>query len=156
MNSFATNFSPLDEQPGMSEMQKELKRWELPKNRGGYGPNGFEAYPRMLYRAIVEQGKIIIDDQILCRIIAKSESEERLLEGQGWCHSPTEATAQAEREQESIGQEAAERAARDATMSPKAQQEAADYEGTTAQHVAEIPVAPKKRGRPKKVAAEGV
>lgn len=46
--------------PAESELGKELARWNAPKREGGMNANGFEPYPRMLFKAFrYSNGKVM-------------------------------------------------------------------------------------------------
>lgn len=141
---------------------------------GPGNPYVYREYPRMLYRAQrMPNGKVscgeapphphyFADPQAYdrelgmiesfnrsCYRLAKDESEEAVLKGQGWCRSQQEALAAFEREQQAIGNAAAEAAYAVARMSDKAQAEHAAAEASTEHHVVDV-VPARKRGRPVK------
>ena len=156
-----------------SAYARELKKWDTPKRQGGYGPDGYEEYDRMLYKARNENGKAEVhrmppprwafqpgingdkewDNAILvaeeftkrCQIIVKNDDEKANMLSRGWCLTSDEALESFEREQQAIGDAAAEREFRDQGMTEKARREAAAADAATHAHVADIP-APKKRG----------
>lgn len=145
----------------------ELAKWDTKRSQGGMRPDSFEEYPKMVYRAQKnENGKVLCGDvpppyatdlQILkadtftkqCQRIVKDEGEERLASGQGWCESPGAAIEAFERQEQEIGNAAAEAKYRAQGMTANAQRELASAEKETAKHVTDV--IPKiKRGRPAK------
>jgi len=99
----------------------------------------------MLYRAMrLPNGKVVcVDVRVLSETtkIVRSSDEYYKSLGQGWCEEPTAALEQYEREAETVGNLAAERAYSDLRMSEAAQREAEAYEATTPLHVPIIPEA---------------
>lgn len=168
-----------------SEYAKEMKKWNTPKRQGGYGPDGYEEYPRMLYKARDEgNGKAEVhrmpparwafprgpegdhewnqacltteEFTKRCQTIVHSDDEKANMLSRGWCLTSDEALAAYEREQQAIGDAAAERLFRDQGMTANAKREAEAVDRATHAHVGDIP-APKKRprGRPVKPVAMG-
>ena len=140
--------------PGTAYATERLK-WEyqefaIGEERGQRGPRVHEEFPKMVYKA----GRNA-DNQIdlIDQAIAGDEDELRKLISRGFVDGPAQAVAKAEAQEREIAKLAANRAFLDRRMSPEAQAEAQAYEDATPGHVAEIPVAPKKRGRPKKIDA---
>lgn len=166
-----------------SEYGKELRRWDLPKSRGGMNADGYEEYPRMLYQAIDPgNGKPEVHrmpppryayptgregDEIWtqacvmaeeftrrCQRIVHSEGEKAIAMGQGWCLTQDGALTDFEHRQQVIGNAAAERLASDRRMSEKAKAEAAAADASTHAHVADVIGSSKKtRGRKPKIKA---
>jgi hypothetical protein len=162
-----------------SEYAKELARWDTPKRLGGMNANGFEAFPRMLYKAFPHpqlQGKVLCGDPRMatglyvdakdivvaesftrqCQRTVRDQEELDRASKEGWVCSPSEALAAYERAQQQVGEAAAEEAYRVQRMSAPAQAEFTAYEETTEAHVAEMPAPKRKRKRHpwrKKVAA---
>jgi hypothetical protein len=141
----------LNDEVGLSQMAREKRKWDLPRRDGGMRPDGFEEYPKMLYRAVEEQGRIVVDDHRQCREIAVSREHEERLVRDGWTHSVSEARDAAARQQEVIATAAAERETAERSMSEPARREAAAVDAASDTHVPEIPEAPRRRGRPRKV-----
>ena len=120
---------------GLSDRDKELKRWNAPYR--------YQEFPKMLFRGVTTtQGRVDVEQRIV-----ESQGEEALATGAGWTTHPERAKEAETARQEAIGTAAAERAYTDRRLSVAAQNEAAAIEATTAKHLGEIPVAP-KRGRP--------
>ena len=138
-------------------------------------PYVYRPYPRMLYKAQLQpngqwacmmampvtwqfdrpeqyaQAMLLKEtfDKTCIRIVT-DESQERIAIGQGWCADPVLAMAQHEREEQAVGDAAAEVAHRVKRMSEGAQREIAAADDSTHEHV--VDVIPKRRGRKKKVA----
>ena len=99
----------------------------------------------MLYRAMrLPNGKVVcVDVRVLSETtkVVRSSDEYYKALGQGWCEEPNAALEQYEREAETVGNLAAERAYADLRMSESVQREAEAYEATTPSHVPVIPEA---------------
>jgi len=140
-------------------------------------PYVYRPYPKMLYKAriqrngqaaclmpapdpyafdradLYERDVLAVDSfNKSCQRIVADESQERIAKGQGWCDDPQSALAQFEREQQEIGNAAAEAAFYAKRMSDTAQREFQQAAGATHEHV--VDVAGSKRGR-KAVAGSG-
>lgn len=141
----------------------------------GMGAVGFEPYPKMLFKARInpqtgkpsvgevpphpahfteasdlERATLFVESfNRSCQMIVRSEPEERMHKGQGWCVTQTEALEQFEKEQQYFAQIAAEEAYKAKRMSEGAQAERAEAEAATHRHVLDV-VPQKKRGRPAK------
>ena len=151
---------------------KELEKWNLPKNQGGHNANGFEPYPRMLYRALKKpNGQVICmepepspfgwqNEQDYaraclhaegltksCQHIVHSEQEEREAIASGWSLSAKEALARFEAHEQEIARVAAEVNFAARRMSDTAQREHATATNATHEHVTDVQPK-KKRGRP--------
>lgn len=154
---------------GESEHDKELAKWDLPKRMGGYGPDGYEPYPRMLYKAHRrENGKVMCMDMSAlygtdmaemaraeafnasCQKIVQSEEQYRLAKGQGWCDTPQDALALHEQQAQELATAAAEAAYSVRRMSEKAQREHAEADAATEHPLTDI--APKKAPKATRVA----
>jgi len=102
-------------------------------------------YATTLYRAMkLPNGQVVcVDARVISQTskVVRNSDEYYKAIGQGWCAKPAEALERFEREEEAIGNLAAERAYSDQFMSRMAQQEAADYEKTVTSHVPVIPEA---------------
>ncbi len=124
-----------------SEYAKELAKWNTPKRDGGFGPDGYEPYPRMIYRAIARQGKAEVGDvrdeqfSAACQLIVRSPAEFDRAIADGWRATPTEALAHADALQVAMATAAAEAAFAAQRMTPKAQAERAKLEAATDKHV---------------------
>lgn len=151
---------------GISPWERERQRWNTPKRNGGMNCNGFEPYPRMLFKARKRPtggGFIVIDpfdeqwSAQNCRTV-QDEAEERRAIGEGWSLDTEAAKAKAEEEEYGVSRATAERMDAERRMSEKARAEAALVDASTSEHVPEITpeaVAAVKRGpgRPRKDAA---
>lgn len=145
---------------------KELSKWNRPKRDGGMNCNGFEQYPRMLYKAqqnplsnrfevLLPRDVISLDKTTVllsaeafnasCQMTVSDQREFEAAKADGWRESPKEAMAYYESLQQDIAVAAAERAYQDRNMSEKAKAEVAKVEAASPVHVAEIPEQPKKR-----------
>lgn len=129
---------------------EEILKWEYAEYQiggepGKRGPRVFIEFPKMLYRAgRNEQNQI----DILKTAVADDRDHQARLESQGFVEGPDKAIEKAEASEREIAKLAANRAAQDRRLSPQARQEAAEYEASVPEHVAEVPVKP--RGRPRK------
>lgn len=161
-----------------SELGKELRKWDLPKARGGMNADGYEEYPRMLYKAQDSgNGKIevhrmpppryaypvgregdevwtqacVMADEFTrrCQTTVHSDTEKANMLSRGWYLTQDAALAGYEAAQQAIGNASAERLAADRRMSEKARREAAAADAATSAHVTDI-VPKRKRGRPAK------
>ena len=140
-----------------SDLGKELAKWEKPYK--------FEPFPAMMYKANRRPDGVIsvgeANDERLggqpgcaeafsatCQTTVKDETEMvRALE-LGWRKSPHDAMEHFEEKERLLSTSAAHRAHDDRNMSPAAKREAAAAEGSTVEHVAEVPrkkLPPKKR-----------
>lgn len=149
--------------PGVSQYEKEARRWDTTRSQGGMRPDHFEEYPKMVYRARRPDsgGQFVVTIPGLdawseqnCLKVGNRHEEERAL-GDGWRNTPQEAIAHANALDEAISNAAAERAMRERGMGEKARAEAALVDAATFEHVPEITPAAvseakKRRGRPPK------
>jgi len=137
---------------------KEMQRWEqrdviisgtpvmaIDVAEGGRKNAPFSAYDKMLYRAEMADG----GPQISATKIVKNEAEELIAVGQGWSVTQQDAIDAVHARHREMARAAAERAATERWMSPKAQAEAAAVDESTMQHVPVIPETPLKP-RPRK------
>lgn len=136
---------------------KEMQKWEtrpvfingtyvdpLKREQGGKRDHPYEEYPKMLFQAESVNG----GPRICATVTVRDESEERLQVGRGWAPSQQAALDLIEVNQRELARLAANRAHNDRWMSGKAKEEAAAYDETHLEHVAEIPATPiKRRGR---------
>jgi len=153
---------------GESAYDLEMAKWDTPKRNGGYGPDGFEEYPRMLHKAHRrENGKVeymdlnaiyAIDPAIQakadafnrsCQKSVKNEAEYLRAKAEGWCDSPEDALAYHEKLQQDIATAAAEAAHGVRGMSEQAREEFAAADANTEHPLTDVPK--KRRGRPAKV-----
>lgn len=147
---------------GESTYDKELAKWNTPKRAGGYQPDTPQLFPRMIYRAMkLESGKVVCMDldpitnepRSACYRIVKSNDELQRAQGEGWVSgSPKEALDAFERQEQALGQAAAEAIA--AAKSEKAKRELDEVSNLTMEHVADVTPSSKKQLKHK--AAEGL
>jgi hypothetical protein len=147
---------------GESAYDKELELWNTPKRNGGYAPDGYEPYPKMLYKAHRrENGKVMCMDldaiyavdpakQALadafnrtCQRTVNSDGEHLRAKADGWCDSPDAALAVHEQLQQDIATAAAEANHSVRSMSEKARAEFAAADADTEHPLTDVP---KKRG----------
>lgn len=151
---------------------KILKQFNTPKRDGGFNANGFEEYPKMLYKArehplshkfyvaleadelSLDRTRVIVDAQAFnrsCQMEVKDkEMEERAIR-EGWSKSQLEALHRHEVDILKLAKEAAHRNYDDRNLSEQAKVEAQRVEDSTPGQVAEVPEAPRRRrGRPPK------
>jgi len=157
------------------ELRKwEQHRTELvPRGTNPGNPYVYRPYPKMLYRAQRQQNgqyacmapaphpydfeRSELHQQAVlawesfnrsCVRIVKDEGDERIVKGQGWAESPELAMEQYEKEQQAIGNAAAEAAYAAQRMSERARAELAEADASTHQHVTDVTgVAKARRGR---------
>ena len=120
---------------------------------------GWDGYATTLFRALKKQnGKVVcVDIEHLAQttLVVRSGDEYQRALRQGWIDgTPDDAMEAFELEEQKVSNAAAEHAYGVLKMSEPAQREVEAYEKTTPQHVPEMPEAPKKRGRPKKVTSD--
>ena len=124
---------------GLSERQKELKKWNAPYR--------YQEFPKTLFRGVSTTA-----GHPEYRLVASDREEAEALAG-GWSLTPDAAVNRQRLAEEAVGIAAAERAYTDRQMSVAAQREAAAAEATTAGHVAEVRAQPvrkrKSRAKPK-------
>ncbi len=115
----------------------------------------WEGHATTLFRGLKKQNAkvVVVEPEFLTqttKVVRSGEEYEKALR-QGWIDgTPQDALDAFELEEQKVSTAAAEHAYTVLSMSHAAQQEVADYEKTTSQHVPELPAAPKRRGRPKK------
>ena len=101
----------------------------------------YQEYPKALYRAKDATGGPAINGFML----ARDESHERLLKGQGWSASQEAAIETVHAEKQLFAQLDAERQFAERRMGEKARAEARAVDDSTPAHVPEIPRTPIKR-----------
>lgn len=155
---------------GESEYDKELQKWDTPKRMGGFGPDGHEPFPRMVYKAFRrDNGKVMCMDMDAlyaqdmntvakadafnrsCTLVVKSEGEWERAKSQGWCDSPADALEAHEKHAQAIAQAAAEVNYSVQRMSEKAQREHRAADEATEDPVTDV-AAPARGPRGKRVA----
>jgi hypothetical protein len=158
------------EYPDSSEFAKEMKKWDAPKRAGGYNADRFLEFPRMLYKAALnelsgkfeaiayrdvlsqDRSRVIFDAEEFnrrCQMIVNSGDEYERAKKDGWRESPGEAMEAHKAEMAEIAREAAHQAYLDRNMSERAQAERSAAEGATAGHLLEVPVKARKKPGPK-------
>ena len=146
--------------------RKEEKKWDTPKREGGMRCDGYEPYPRMLYRAMENpiSGKtevnltkdVLSGDRTVvllsaeqfnasCQTIVNDEREYQRAKADGWRDSPKEAIEYHNGTETEKLVASAVRAHEDRNMSEAAKAEAAKYEAATPDHVPEIPESRKRK-----------
>ena len=151
-----------------SEWGKELAKWNTPKRLGGMNTDGGEQFPMCLLKAQRRpDGKWSTgetDDRLFGEIPGSAEQftrtcqqnfEERQYDralADGWRKTGTEALDWREKEETRVADIAANRHHQDARLSEQARAHAASVDASTSEHVPVIPVAPRRRGRPRKIA----
>lgn len=143
-----------------SHYAKEMAKWNKPRSQGGMRPDGFEPFPKMLYRARRPDsgGPILCVDprneqwSTANQHTVGNEAELERAMREGWRKSPQEAIAYAQGLEDDIANAAAHRAYEDRNMGEKAKAEAQAADEATAEHLPEIQEAPRRRGRPRKIA----
>ncbi|MDA1095309.1 MAG: hypothetical protein O3A25_18915 [Acidobacteria bacterium] len=145
-----------------SEFAKEMARWNAPKRLGGHNANGFEAFPKMLYKAhLWTNGKPMVGhvDQTdeassftqRCQMTVFDADELRQAQANGWSDHPTTALDAFETAEQTVARAAAEEQFRVRRMGEQAQAEFTTAQEASHRHDPD-PAPPKKRpGRPKKV-----
>ena len=164
--------------PAESNMAKELKKWDLPKRQGGYNADGYEEYPRMLYKAQPDpttNSKTLVvrlledvyhangrdirlyADQFnaRCQMIVKSDHELDQAYKAGWRKSEKEAMEYVRGLENAVAEAAAFRNYEDRNKSELAKREIEAAEASTHKNFGEIPEAPRvKRKYTRKVKPE--
>lgn len=161
---------------------KEMAKWEafptdLVSKPGR--PYVYQPYPKMLYRALKwtdgkphclapplpafgwTSGEALARAQSdaeaftnACQMTVRDETEHRLAKGQGWSDHPHEAMELYEKEQQALGNAAAEAIAASKRMTGKAEAEFQAVQDATHEHVADVAAPKRSPGRPKAVATE--
>jgi hypothetical protein len=157
---------------GESDYDKELAKWDLPKRLGGHNADGYEEFPRMLYKAFRDEtGKARCGDNrdlystdpvvqaraiaftAQCQLIVRSEDAKRLALSQGWRLTQQEALDTLEAYQQDIAKAAAEAAYAVQRMSAKAHAEYDAHDAASEALAVDVPAPKKKPGRPRKTQA---
>ena len=126
----------MDTDLGLSDRDKELKKWNAPYQ--------YREFPKMLFRGTTTTaGRVEVEQRIV-----GSAGEASAAEATGWFPSPRWALERESDRQASVGVAAAERAWDDRRMSASAQAEVAALEQTTATHLPEMPEQARRRVRP--------
>src|SRR5687768_874115 len=120
----------------------EMHKWDTPKRLGGYRCDGYEPFPKMVYKAHRrENGKVMCMDMdalyasdmnivaraeafnASCMRTVNSQGELDRARNEGWCDSPTAALEIHEKHQQAIATAAAEAAYSVQRMSEQARAE---------------------------------
>ena len=145
---------------GESAYDIEMQKWDTPKRNGGYGPDQFEPFPKMLYRAERrENGKVMCMDPAgemyspdpieqararaftsKCQRTVQSEGEYIRAKNEGWCDTPDLALEAIEKHYQAISQAGAEENYRVQRMSEQARGEFAAADAATEDVLTEVPV----------------
>lgn len=147
---------------GESAYDKEMAKWNAPKRMGGFRPDGYEAFPKMVYRAIkLPSGKVVCCDldpvtqepRAECSRTVHSEGELNRALNEGWIvGGPKVALDAFEQQEQALGNAAAEALA--AAKSEKAKREIDEMNALTMDHIPDV--TPGKKKRLKEQAAEGL
>jgi hypothetical protein len=128
--------------PGTSSQHEtELQKWNTPRRLGGYKCDGFEEYPKGLYRL----GRTETGTKRMDFTVARSGEHERGLLDEGWRADQHEAIARFGAFEEAVSQAAAEAAARARTMPRLAREEYERAEDEQSEHVTDVTGSKKKR-----------
>ena len=128
----------MDSDIGLSDRDKELKRWNAPYT--------YREFPKMLFRGTTTTlGRVEVEQRIV-----SSGREEQDCGAVGWLASPRLALERETTRQESVGLAAAERAWDDRRMSAPALAEVEAVEATSAKHLPEIPEASQRKRPPRR------
>jgi hypothetical protein len=117
----------------------------IPFADGGRKDAPFAAYPKMLYRAEADFG----GPRVSGTKIVRSEDEEAIACGQGWCVRQEDALADVGRRQQELAALAANRAHTEKWMSEAAKAEARAADEATMEHLPSIPETPIVHRQPK-------
>lgn len=135
-----------------SAYSREMAKWEM--GYSPYGPPGRpreavgqQEYPAMFYkvRRSTQNGSFVVEHYQA----AADEQEARNLESRGYVCGRAAAEQAVVDAEQALAYAAAERAKQDLRMSAGAKAEAAAFEATTLDHVAEIPATPITKRQPK-------
>lgn len=144
---------------GETDADKELLSWDTPKSLGGHRCDGYEPYPKMLYKAIQREDGVIVCTELDRQgepyrgttLIVHDAQEHAAATRRGWREGPQAALAHFETERQGVAQAAAEEAFRVQRMGTKAREEFAALEASDRiEHVTDVPAPPKKRSHHKK------
>lgn len=149
---------------------KILKQFNTPKSQGGFRCDGFEPYPKMLYKAnrhpqggkyyvslaedelSLDRTRVLVDAQAFnrqCQLTVEDAEKEARAKKDGWCTSQAEALQWREDQDKRDAHAAAHRNYEDRNLSEKALAESKAREEASPVHMGEIPEQPRKRrGRP--------
>lgn len=127
---------------------KEMQKWEarpvmigstmimpISQSEGGKAGQGFEPYPKMLFRAVRADG----GPRIAGQLVVDSEREEKYQKTLGWHDGQKEAIQAIRDEDTEFARLAANRAHNERLMSDKAKAEARAIDESTIQHQPTIP-----------------
>jgi hypothetical protein len=149
-----------------SFFKKESRKWDTPKRDGGYRCDGYEPYPKMLYKAqrnpMTNQYVVAIAEDYLsldkttvllgveafnatCQKTVNDQREEERAYADGWRDHPQKAMDYHTGVEKEKAVEHAVRNYTDRNMGEKAKAEIAAVESKSTQHVPEIPEKPKRK-----------
>lgn len=164
--------------PTESNMAKELKKWNTPKRQGGMNCDGYEEYPRMMFKAQPDPTsnsgtlKTRLEGDVFhangrdvriyaeefarrCQQVVNDEREFNKLYRLGWRKTEAEAMEYVRGLEEDVAVAAAHRNYEDRNKSELAQREIEAAEAATHKNFGEIPEAPRvKRKYQRKVKPE--
>lgn len=157
---------------GESAYDIEMRKWETPKHQGGFAPDGYEAFPKMVYRAERREdkggkamcmdmaGALYSTDPVVqaqaeaftakCQRIVNSAGELDRARAEGWCESPQAALAALETHAQAMATVAAEVQFGVQRMSALAQREHAALDAATDAVLTDVPAPKRRPGRPAK------
>lgn len=160
---------------GETEYDRELARWNTPKRLGGHGPDGYERFPQMLYKAFrhdngqtmcmeppplvhmfLSMPEFLRAEAVAkaftdkCQTTVRNEAEYDRARAEGWRDTSAEAIAHFEAMQREIADAAAEEQFRVRRMGEKARGEFDAAQASTDAHVPDLPAPKKRPGRPKR------
>jgi hypothetical protein len=124
-----------DDDLGLSDRDKELKRWNAPYR--------YQEFPKMLFRGTTTTAGRV---EYVSRVVGTVGEEAEAVEA-GWRRGPQEAVDAELARGAQIATAAAERAWTERQMSEAAQAEAAAVDAATARHVPEIPETSRRKTR---------
>ena len=138
-----------------SEHMKEVAKWNTPKRLGGEGPNGYEEFPKMMFRAQrwPDSGKVMcghpgvavgepasVTFSNSCQRVVNNGDEYAQSKRAGWFEHPDEASAGFEVEQRDIARATAEAKYGARKMSELAEREFDVAQHESEDHVPDLPV----------------
>lgn len=147
-----------------------LKQANATLSQGGTHAEGFQEFPKMLYRASkhpiskryyvaldedelsLDRTRVLVDAQAFnrqCQLTVEDAEKEARAKKDGWCTSQAEALQWREDQDKRDAHAAAHRNYEDRNLSEKALAESKAVEEASPVHLGEIPQTPVRRGRPK-------
>ena len=146
-----------------SDYSRENARWDTPKRDGGFRADGFEEYPKMVFKAFErDNGKVMCGDPSAtvgdadgeafsrsCQLVVRNDEEHSRALLQGWSLGPDKAVEKYEHDMRSIAEVTAQRHFAEQGSGDLAKAEAKQADDATHRQVPEVPEK-RKRGRPRK------